>query len=85
MYELGRAPENRDHPDHELADDLARGFWASLPHLDRELVKSMLLRSGCSKYNIGSADLGVMVDSEAFTFSLGRIASGYGGGQITAD
>jgi FkbM family methyltransferase len=85
MYEIGRAPENQDHPDHELAKDLARGFWASLPHLDREFIKSMLLGSGRAKYNSESTDLRAMVQSEAFTFSLGRIACGYDGGQITAD
>ena len=32
MYEIGRAPENANHPDHALALELARGFWASLPY-----------------------------------------------------
>lgn len=31
MYEIGRAPENELHPDHALAQELARGFWATLP------------------------------------------------------
>jgi hypothetical protein len=33
MYEIGRAPDNAEHPDHALARDLARGFWANLPWL----------------------------------------------------
>lgn len=85
MYQIGRAPENSEHPDHELAQDLARGFWAILPHLDRELIKSMLLRSGRSKYKIEPKALCATVHSEAFTFALGRIACGYDGGQITSD
>ena len=40
MYEIGRAPENKQHPDHALAQDLARGFWASLPYLDPSLIAS---------------------------------------------
>ena len=46
MYEIGRAPENEQHPDHALAQDLARGFWASLPYLDSTLIASFLAR-GC--------------------------------------
>ncbi len=44
MYEIGRAPENAQHPDHALAQELARGFWASLPHLDARLLTSILAR-----------------------------------------
>src|SRR5262249_30852858 len=44
MYEIGRAPENPQHPDHALARELARGFWASLPLLDRELMIALLAR-----------------------------------------
>ena len=45
MYEIGRAPENKQHPDHALAEDLARGFWASLPYLDANLLTSVLARA----------------------------------------
>src|ERR1700709_226849 len=45
MHEIGRAPEKKQHPDHALAEDLARGFWASLPYLDRGLLTSLLARS----------------------------------------
>jgi len=44
MYEIGRAPENEQHPDHALARELARGFWASLPYLDANLIMSILGR-----------------------------------------
>ena len=42
MYEIGRAPENPQHPDHDFAQELAHGFWATLPYLERELVATML-------------------------------------------
>jgi len=45
MYEIGRAPENKQHPDHALAQDLARGFWASLPYLDKDLITFLLSRA----------------------------------------
>jgi FkbM family methyltransferase len=77
MYEIGRAPENRRHPDHALATALARGFWASLPWLDRELIAAILARAGNTGEKYTDA-----LDSEAFRASLGRIACGYDGGQI---
>jgi len=82
MYEIGRAPENPQHPDHALAQDLARGFWASLPYLDRDLIASILSRGrrGSSRGEANAA--GVSIDSEAFRAALGRIACGYDGGQI---
>ena len=45
MYEIGRAPENASHPEHALAGILAKGFWASLPYLDRTLLADILERS----------------------------------------
>ena len=78
MYEIGRAPENAQHPDHVLAQDLARGFWASLPYLDPGLVAAMLGRARRED----AAALRSVVESEAFRASLGRIACGYDGGQI---
>jgi len=81
MYEIGRAPENASHPDHWLAQELARGFWASLPYLDRDLVAAILSRArGSSRRS--APDFSAAIDTEAFRASLGRIACGYDGGQI---
>ena len=83
MYEIGRAPENARHPDHALADALARGFWASLPHLDRALIGEILRRGRPA----AAADIEkrYAIRSEAFTAALGRIACGYDGGQIVEE
>lgn len=84
MYEMGRAPENEQHPDHALACDLARGFWASLPYLDSGLITSILGRGR----QIEEKELKVLattVGSEKFRAALGRIACGYDGGQIIED
>jgi len=82
MHEIGLAPEHKQHPDHALAQDLARGFWASLPYLDASLITSLLGRAR----NIGAHDelaaLARTVETEQFRASLGRIACGYDGGQI---
>jgi FkbM family methyltransferase len=82
MYEIGRAPENKQHPDHALAEDLARGFWASLPHLDADLLTSVLARARRIAKPDDVAALASMVDTEQFRAALGRIACGYDGGQI---
>ena len=82
MYEIGRAPENKQHPDHALAEDLARGFWASLPYLDTSLLTSLLVRSCRIAKPDDFAALGSRVDTEQFRAALGRIACGYDGGQI---
>jgi len=81
MYEIGRAPENALHPDHRLAQRLTRGFWAMLPHLDRDLIGTMLAQGAPS----GTADTSEALDSDAFRLRLGRIACGYDGGQIYKD
>ena len=80
MYEIGRAPENANHPDHALALELARGFWASLPYLDRDLIADFLTRAGRARRD--APDFSVAIDTEAFRAALGRIACGYDGGQI---
>jgi FkbM family methyltransferase len=85
MYEIGRAPENPLHPDHALAQQLARGFWASLPHLDRDLIASMLARGRRLTSDAELAALRAGVDSDRFRAALGRIACGYDGGQIVND
>ncbi len=79
MYEIGRALENSNHPDHDLARQLARGVLAHLPYLDRDLMVEFLRRG-----RRGSADVDycVDIDTEAFRAALGRIACGYDGGQI---
>jgi len=85
MYEIGRAPENKQHPDHALAQELARGFWASLPYLDSSLITSMLGRARRMTKHDDLAALASMVDSEQFRGALGRIACGYDGGQIVSE
>lgn len=82
MYEIGRAPESEQHPDHALAKDLARGFWASLPHLDPSLVTSILTRARGITGHDDLAALASMIETEQFRAALGRIACGYDGGQI---
>lgn len=82
MYEIGRAPENKQHPDHALAQDLARGFWASLPYLDSSVIASILGRARRIAEDDDFGALASMVDSEQFRAALGRIACGYDGGQI---
>jgi len=81
MYEIGRAPENPRHPDHALAHALTRGFWASLPYLDREVLAEILARAAASGRPLGR-EFAAAIDTEAFRVSLGRIACGYDGGQI---
>jgi FkbM family methyltransferase len=85
MYEIGRAPENALHPDHTLSKELARGFWASLPHLDPSVIASILGRArGISDAHELTA-LAATIDADAFRAALGRIACGYDGGQIHQD
>jgi FkbM family methyltransferase len=85
MHEIGRAPENSQHPDYALAQDLARGFWASLPYLDPDLITSLLSRARRIAKPDELAALASTVDTEAFRASLGRVACGYDGGQIVDD
>jgi len=82
MYEIGRAPENPKHPDHALAQELARGFWASLPYLDRHLIAELLRRAPIGGRRRPAQDFSAAIDTEAFRAALGRIACGYDGGQI---
>ena len=82
MYEIGRAPENELHPDHALAQELARGLWASLPYLDAGLIQSLLARARRITTEGELAALASTIDTEAFRASLGRIACGYDGGQV---
>jgi FkbM family methyltransferase len=82
MYEIGRAPENPQHPDHTLAQELARGFWATLPYLDRELMASILGRARGLSDRAELKALSASVDTDAFRAAIGRIACGYDGGMI---
>jgi FkbM family methyltransferase len=82
MHEIGRAPENKQHPDHALARDLARGLWASLPYLDADLITSLLSRARRIVKPDEFAALASVVETEAFRAALGRVACGYDGGQI---
>jgi len=81
MYEIGRAPENPNHPDFVLAEELARGFWASLPLLDEQTLVMLLARARECKGAEHQA-LHECVRSEAFLAALGRIACTYDGGHI---
>jgi len=85
MYEIGRAPENPSHPDHALAQELTRGFWASLPYLDRDLIAELLSRARAGSQRRPAEDFSAAIDTETFRTALGRIACGYDGGQITEE
>jgi len=81
MYEIGKAPENPAHPDHDLALEITRAFWAMLPRLEGKLVADLL----SSVRELSEAEheqLSKDVQSERFKASLARIACGYDGGQI---
>jgi FkbM family methyltransferase len=85
MYEIGRAPENRNHPEHALTRVLASGFWSILPYLDRHLLAEIINR-GRMPSNATAADLALRsLDTEEFRARLGRIACGYDGGQLDSE
>ena len=81
MYEIGRAPVEPNHPDHLLAQQLARGFWANLPNMSEQQIQELLLRGKTSADD--AADLNR--DAAQLRIALGRIACGYDGGQIIAE
>lgn len=85
LYEIGRAPDNPQHPDHRLARELALGFWAMLPHLDPALIAALLARARRIDRPREREALAASVATEAFRASLGRIACGYDGGQVVQD
>lgn len=83
MYEIGRAPERESHPDHALTEELAQGFWACLPTLDRQVIATILARARCLDRNAEPyTQLQNEIDSDAMRIALGRIACGYDGGQL---
>jgi FkbM family methyltransferase len=75
MYEIGLAPENASHPDHELARRLGAAFWASLPYLSDDVVR-LLLQQATPPFDPS------LIGTEPFRQALGRIACGYDGGHI---
>jgi FkbM family methyltransferase len=79
-YEVGRAQEPR-HPDHELAMDLAKGLWASLPLLEPPQLADLIARGR----GIAVEEAVKLIDSEPMRAALGRIAAGYDGGQLFDD
>jgi FkbM family methyltransferase len=81
LYEIGRAAENVIHPDHGLAQILERGFWASLPLLDEDVLTT-ILRRGLELNGLQPEKAEFDVTSEAFRASLGLIASAYDGGFV---
>ncbi len=85
MYEIGRAPENPQHPDHELAQILACGFWSSLPYLDRDVLAEILSHKRCASDHPAAEGLSETIGTEKFLAAIGRIACGYDGGQVTMD
>jgi FkbM family methyltransferase len=86
MYEIGRAPENANHPEHALAKAISRGFWASLPALDPREVAAFLLRGEGKAATPAEIDrVAAELASDAGRARLGRIACGYDGGQLFDD
>jgi FkbM family methyltransferase len=83
MYEIGRAPENPNHPDHALSTELARGLWATLPYLDRALLADLLAR-GRAKASTEESHAALVreIATDRFRAAIGRIACGYDGGQV---
>jgi len=83
-YEVGRAGDNRAHPDHALANELARGLWANLPFLEPELLAKLLAQArGLPEKSAASLVSTLLTDQMRASF--GRIAAGYDGGQLFDD
>jgi FkbM family methyltransferase len=85
LYQVGRAPECKEHPDHQLAGEITRGFWASLPTLEPELLASLLARGRGITDPVEIEKLAKAMESDTMRASLGRIACGYDGGQLFDD
>jgi FkbM family methyltransferase len=82
MYEIGRAPNDPQHPDHALARELALGFWAMLPYIDRALIATLLARARRIDHPREREALLATVETDSFGAALGRIACSYDGGQV---
>lgn len=85
LYQVGRAPECAEHPDHALAKALTRAFWAGLPGMDRDAIAALLARAKGVTDSAEIAEIAKSLDTDAMRASLGRIACGYDGGQIFDD
>lgn len=85
LYQVGRAPECAEHPEHALAKELTRGFWSSLPAMDKRELAGLLARArGVTE--VGEIErIAKELDSDRMRAALGRIACGYDGGQIFDD
>ena len=81
MYEIGRAPENAEHPDYALARDLARGLWANLPWLDPALIVALSAARGAWRKEARRGARHNPSAAKPCRLALGRIACGYDGGQ----
>jgi FkbM family methyltransferase len=85
LYQVGRAPESAEHPEHALAREITRGFWASLPSQDPALLARLIARARGITDPAEIAKLEKEIVTDAFRAKLGRIACGYDGGQIFDD
>lgn len=83
MYEIGKAPEEKNHPDHQLANEITRGFWALLPELAPEILAACLARGRAQAPDAQLFnEMTCMLQREETRIAHGRIACGYDGGQI---
>jgi FkbM family methyltransferase len=85
MYEIGRAPNDPQHPDHDLARELALGFWAMLPYIDPTLIATLLARARRIDDPREREALVATVETDSFRAALGRIACSYDGGQVVPE
>jgi FkbM family methyltransferase len=85
LYQVGRAPDCKEHPDHWLAGEITRGFWASLPTLEPQTLAALLARGRGITDAAEIEKLAKEMESDKMRASLGRIACGYDGGQIFDD
>ncbi|MBY0560491.1 FkbM family methyltransferase [Hyphomicrobium sp.] len=82
LYQIGRAPECAGHPDYDLASELTRGFWASLPSIDKRHLASLLARHRGITDPDEVEQLAIDLETDRMRGALGRIACGYDGGQL---
>jgi FkbM family methyltransferase len=85
LYQIGRAPECAEHPEHELSRELARGLWASLPEMDAATLALFLARARGITDRAAIEAVARELDTDVSRARRGRIACGYDGGQIFDD
>ncbi len=85
LYQVGRAPECAEHPDHAFAKEITRGFWANLPAMDKQQLAGLLARGRGITDEAEINRLAKELDTDRMRATLGRIACGYDGGQIFDD